>query len=122
MEKRKGEQILSLVTSRENGKDEQILSRDTSRDNLSMWGKIAVDKAGRSVGGWLVGSWSVGAAPYWVPKMHYYSREEHKFYIVQLNMALAKMALNVDQEDKELDPERAKFIMQNIDIWEGREP
>jgi hypothetical protein len=33
-------------------------------------------------------------------------------------MALAKMALNVDQEDKELDPERAKFIMQNIDIWE----
>jgi hypothetical protein len=38
--------------------------------------------------------------------MQSYSREDHKFYIVPLNMALAKMALNVDQEDKELDPER----------------
>jgi hypothetical protein len=28
------------------------------------------------------------------------------------------MDLNVDQEDTDLDPERAKFIMQNIEIWE----
>ena len=118
MEMAKGELILSLVTSREKGNDEQILSRDASRDNLNMWGKIAVDKAGRSVGGWLVGSWSVGAAPYWVPKMHYYSREDRKFYIVRPNIALAKMDLIVDQEDKDLDPERAKFLMENIDTWE----
>ena len=118
MEMAKGELILSLVTSREKGNDEQILSRDASRDNLNMWAKIAVDKAGRSMGGWLVGSWSVGAAPYWVPRMHYYSREDRKFYIVRPNIALAKMDLIVDQEDKDLDPERAKFLMENIDTWE----
>ena len=118
MEMAKGELILSLVTSREKGNDEQILSRDASRDNLNMWGKIAVDKAGRSVGGWLVGSWSVGAAPYWVPKMHYYSREDRKFYVVRPNIALAKMDLHVDQEDKDLDPERARFLIENINTWE----
>jgi hypothetical protein len=118
MEKDKGEQILRLVTSRETGKNEQILSHAASRDNFNMWGKIAVDKTGSKVGGWLVGSWSVGAAPNWIPTMHYYSREDCKFYFVRPNIALAKMDLNVDQEDTDLDPERAKFIMQNIEIWE----
>jgi hypothetical protein len=118
MEIAMGELILSLVTSKEKGKDEQILSRDASRDNLIMWAKIAMDKAGRSVGGWLVGSWSVGAAPHWIPRMHYYSREDRKFYVVRPNIALAKMDLIVDQEDKDLDPERAKFLMENIDTWE----
>jgi hypothetical protein len=28
------------------------------------------------------------------------------------------MDLNVDQEDTDFDPERAKFIMENIDTWE----
>jgi hypothetical protein len=116
--RQRGELILSLVMSRQKGKDEQILSRDASRDNLNMWAKIAVDKAGRSVGGWLVGSWSVGTAPYWIPKMHYYSREDRKFYIVRPNIALAKMDLIVDEEDKDLDPERARFLMENIDTWE----
>jgi hypothetical protein len=69
-----------------------------------MWGKIAVDKTGRKVGGWLVGSWSVGAAPNWIPTMHYYSREDGKFYFVRPNIALAKMDLNVDQEDTDSTP------------------
>jgi hypothetical protein len=118
MEKDKGEQILRLVTSRETAKNEQILSHAASRDNFNMWGKIAVNGTGRNVGGWLVGSWSVGPAPYWIPRMHYYSREDGKFYFVRLNMAPAKMNLNVEQEDTDLDPERAKFIMENIDTWE----
>jgi hypothetical protein len=118
MERDKGEQILRLVTSRETGNNERILSHAASRDNLSMWGKIAVDETGRNVGGWLVGSWSVGTAPNWIPTMHYYSREDGKFYFVRPNIALAKMDLNVDQEDTYLDPERAKFIMENIDTWE----
>jgi hypothetical protein len=118
MEKEKGEQILRLVTSRETGNNEQILSHAASRDNFNMWGKIAVDETGRNVGGRLVGSWSVGAAPYWIPTMHYYSREDGKFYFVRPKIALAKMDLNVDQEDTGLDPERAKFITENIDTWE----
>ncbi len=28
------------------------------------------------------------------------------------------MELTVDQEDKDLDPQRAKFIMENIESWE----
>jgi hypothetical protein len=50
--------------------------------------------------------------------MHYYSREDRKFYIVRPNIALAKMDLIVDEEDKDLDPERARFLMENIDTWE----
>lgn len=118
MEKDKGDQILRLVTSRETGNNERILSHAASRDNLNMWAKIAVNETGRKVGGWLVGSWSVGAAPNWIPTMHYYSHEDGRFYFVRPNIALAKMELNVDQEDTDLDPERAKFIMENIDTWE----
>ncbi len=50
--------------------------------------------------------------------MHYCRREDGNFYFVRPNIALAKMALNVDQEDTGLDPERAKFNLGNIDTWE----
>jgi|SRR5271168_2941639 hypothetical protein len=118
MEKEKYEHLLSLVTSQEKENDEQIVSRVASRDNFNMWGKLPADDVGKNVGGWLIGSWSVGAAPYWIPKMHYYSREDRKLYIVRPKIALAKMALSVDQEDKDLDPERARFLTENIDTWE----
>jgi hypothetical protein len=28
------------------------------------------------------------------------------------------MELSADHEDKDMDPERAKFIVENLDIWE----
>jgi hypothetical protein len=118
MEKEKYEHLLSLVTSNDKEKNEQLMGRETSRGDLRMWGKIAVDTIGKSVGDWLVGSWSIDGVPRWIPRMHYYRREDRKFYVVRPNIAAEKMELIVDQEDKGLDPQRAKFIVDNIEIWE----
>ncbi|HEY4907628.1 MAG TPA: hypothetical protein VIH74_09260 [Candidatus Acidoferrum sp.] len=116
MEKEKYGRLLSLVTSKDKAESEQLLSREASRDDLRMWGKIAVDAVG--AGDWLVGSWSVDGLPRWVPRMHYYRREDRKFYLVRPNIAPEKMELTVDQEDKDLDPQRAAFIVENIENWE----
>jgi hypothetical protein len=116
MERERYERLLSLVTSKDKEKSAQILRREASRDDLRMWGKIAVDEVG--VGDWLVGSWSVDGVPRWVPRMHYYRREERKFYRVRPNIAPEKMELTVDQEDNELDPERSTFLLENIETWE----
>ncbi len=116
MEKEKYERLLGLVTSKDKEKSEQLVSREASQDDLRMWGKIAVDTI--RAGDWLVGSWSVDGVPRWIPRMHYYRREERKFYLVRPNIAPSTMELTVDQEDKDLDPQRAKFIMENIESWE----
>jgi hypothetical protein len=118
MEKEKYEHLLSLVTSKGEENSERLLSREASRGDLSMWGKIAVDTIGKSEGDWLVGSWSVDGVPRWIPRMHYYRREDRKIYLVRPDIAAAKMELIVDQEDKDLDPQRAKFIIENIENWE----
>jgi hypothetical protein len=118
MEKEKYEHLLSLVTSKGKENSERLLSREASRGDLSMWGKIAVDTIGKGEGDWLVGSWSVDGIPRWIPRMHYYRREDRKIYLVRPDIAAAKMELIVDQEDKDLDPQRAKFIIENIENWE----
>jgi hypothetical protein len=118
MEKEKYERFLTLVTSKDKAESEQILSREASRDDLRMWGKIAVDAIG--AGDWLVGSWSVDGVPRWIPRMHYYHREARKFYLVRPNIAPERMELTVDQEDKDLDPQRAIFIIENIETWERK--
>jgi hypothetical protein len=116
MEKEKYERLLGLVTSKDKEKSDQLLNREASQGDLRMWGKIAVDAVG--AGDWLVGSWSVDGVPRWTPRMHYYRREARKFYLVRPNIAPPNMELTVDQEDKDLDPQRANFIIENIESWE----
>jgi hypothetical protein len=116
MEKERYERLLSLVTSKDKETSDQLLSREASRGDLRMWGKIAADAVG--AGNWLVGSWSADGVPRWIPRMHYYSRDERKLYVVRPNIAPEKMELTVDQEDTNLDPQRAQFIVENIETWE----
>jgi hypothetical protein len=115
MEKEKYERLLSLVTSKDQEKSNQLVSREASRGDLRMWGKIAAEAIG--AGDWLVGSWSADGVPHWVPRMHYYSRDERKLYLVRPNVVPPNMELIVDQEDKALDPVRANFIIENIETW-----
>ena len=116
MGKEKYERLFRLVTSKDEVKSGQLLSREASRGDVRMWGKIALHEIG--AGDWLVGSWSVDGVPRRVPRMHYYRRDERKFYVVRPNITAANMELIVDQEDIELDPQRAKFITENIENWE----
>jgi hypothetical protein len=116
MEKEKYERLLGLATSKDKEKSEQLVSREVSRGDLRMWGKATVDAIG--AGDWLVGSWSADGLPRWIPRMHYYSRDERRLYLVRPNVVPPNMELIVDQEDKVLDPARANFIIENIETWE----
>jgi hypothetical protein len=116
MEKQKYERLLGLVTSKDKEKSDLLVSREASRDDLRMWGKIPADAIG--AGDWLVGSWSVDGVPRWIPRMHYYRREDRKFYVVRPNIAPPEMELTVDHEDQDLDPHRAKFLIENIENWQ----
>jgi hypothetical protein len=116
MERKKYDRLLSLVTSKEEEKSKQLLSRDTSQGDFRLWGKVAIDEVG--AGDWLIGSWSVDGVPSWTPRMHYYRREDRKFYLVRPSIASQTMELIVDQEDAGLDPQRAKFITESIEAWE----
>jgi hypothetical protein len=116
MEKERFERLLGLATSKDKEKSEQLVSREVSRGDLRMWGKVTVDAIG--AGDWLVGSWSADGLPRWIPRMHYYSRDERRLYFVRPNVVPPNMELIVDQEDKALDPARANFIIENIETWE----
>jgi len=116
MEKEKYERLLGLATSKDKEKSEQLVSREVSRGDLRMWGKATVDAIG--AGDWLVGSWSADGLPRWIPRMHYFSRDERRLYLVRPNVVPPNMELIVDQEDKVLDPARANFIIENIETWE----
>jgi hypothetical protein len=118
MEKEKYEHLLSLATSKDSANSEQMVSRKTSQGDFSMWGKKAVVTSGNGASDWLVGTWSVDGVPRWVPRMHYYNRDDRKIYLVRPDIAAQKMELIVDQEDKDLDPQRAEFIIENIEKWE----
>jgi hypothetical protein len=96
-------------------KEQPACQSRASRGDLRMWGKIAAEAIG--AGDWLVGSWSADGVPHWVPRMHYYSRDERKLYLVRPNVVPPNMELIVDQEDKALDPARANFIIENIETW-----
>jgi hypothetical protein len=97
---------------------EKILSRITHKDNLRMWGQLYVSKTGRTVGGWLVDSWSEHGAPYWTPKMHWFAKQEGKLYHVQLNVDYGHSSMNIYGEDVDIASERSKFIRETLEKWE----
>jgi hypothetical protein len=85
-------------------------------DNLRMWGKLYVSRTGRTVGGWLLDSWSEHGAPYWQPKLHWFDKGDEKFCHVYLDFGRGSMHLH--GEDTEVDPKRAKFIRKMLEKWE----
>ncbi len=98
---------------------ERIDSRLTRReDNLRMWGQLYVSRTGRTVGGWLVDSWSEHGAPYWRPKMHWFDKKENKLYHVYMNVDWGRSSLNLHGEATDIEPERAKFIRETLSKWE----
>jgi hypothetical protein len=84
--------------------------------NLRMWGQLHVSQTGRTVGGWLVDSWSELGAPYWNPKLHWFDKFENKFYHV--NKDFDRHSMNLHGEDRDIDPKRAGFIRKMVDKWE----
>ena len=85
-------------------------------DNLRMWGKLHVSQTGRTVGGWLVDSWSEHGAPYWQPKVHWFDKGENKFYHVYMDFD--RHSMNLHGEDTDIEPDRAKFIRKMLEKWE----
>lgn len=92
---------------------EQIRSFVGHEDNLHMWAKLFVSKTGRTVGGWLVDSWSTLGAPYWRPELHWF--DKNKFYSAYIDFDRGAMHRS---EDKDIDPKRAAFIRKMVGKWE----
>src|SRR5882762_183911 len=85
-----------------------------SEDNLRMWAKLYISRTGRTVGGWLLDSWSELGAPYWRPQLHWFDKGDEKFYRAYLDFDRHSMR----REDTEIEPERAKFIRKMLEKWE----
>ena len=94
---------------------QQIRSYIGHEGSLAMWGKLYVSQTGRTIGGWLVDSWSDGV-PYWQGQMHWFDRGENKFYHVQFDRP---GALGLYGEATDIDPKRAAFIQKMVDKWES---
>ena len=99
---------------------EQILSRAAFEGIHNMWGKMYVDKEGKTVGGWLVDSWTQGgsATEQWRPQMHWLDRTTGKLHKVGLNVAGSGGNIDMGPEDTAIDPKRAEFIQKNTRKWE----
>jgi len=96
---------------------EPIASFNRMEGNLRIWGKLYIDKLGRTVGGWLVHSWSESGLPYWQVHMHWVPNNEAKAYAVQLSIGFPRSDMNVYAEDKEIEPERLAFIIECVSKW-----
>jgi hypothetical protein len=101
-------------------KIEQVLSRAAFEGNNQMWGKMYVDREGKTIGGWLVDSWTVGGAAkdHWRPQMHWLNRATGKLHIFQLKVGMHGGNFTTGPEDMNIDPRRAEFIQTNTKKWE----
>jgi hypothetical protein len=95
-----------------------VVHRTGSKDNLQIWGKLYVDRSGQTSGGWHLDSWSVNGAPYWLPKMHWLSKQDNKLYVAKQDSGKFGPGLTVIGEDGDIEPDRAKFIRENVAKWE----
>ena len=93
---------------------EQVYSRMMHKENLRMWGKLYVPQWGQPGGGWLIDSWAEGA-PYWRPTMSWLDRNENKLQRAYLNFDTGAIQR---VEDRDVEPERAKFIRETVEQWE----
>jgi hypothetical protein len=97
---------------------EQASNHAGAQDNLSIWGKLYLNRKDRTVAGWLVDSWSTGGTPYWHPKIHWLAKDDGKIYRVYLNIDVRFHAMNLSGEAADIEPERADFIRANVAKWE----
>lgn len=97
---------------------ERIRSFTGHDDNLRMWGQLYISQTGRTVGGWLLDSWSEHGEPYWLPKLHWFDKGDNKLYHVYMDMGFGRSSMNLHGEDTDIDPRRAKFIRKMLEKWE----
>jgi len=85
-------------------------------DNLGIWGQLYISQTGRTVVGWLVNSWAEGGEPYWQAEMHWFDKGKNKLYHAYFDFNTRSM--NLQSEDKDIDPKRAAFIRKMTGKWE----
>jgi hypothetical protein len=95
---------------------ERIFSSMEVQDNLYMWGKLFIDKTGQGDNGWLVDSWSENGEPYWVARLNWVKAIDKTIHAVQMSVG----QMDIYPEDTEIEPERAKFILETIKKFERK--
>jgi len=97
---------------------ERVYSRVGYKDNLRIWGQLNLSKTGRTIGGWLVNSWSELGAPYWQSKLHWLDKGDKKLYRLSLKIGQGINLINTQIEDTDIESERSKFIREMVERWE----
>ena len=98
-----------------------------TKDNMRVWGRKFVNKEVRHAGswvahrGWVVESWSEGGAPHWQPKMHWVDRRDRELRDLFPTLRClfpTDAGLQLGDEDKDIEPERAEFIRTAVKEFE----
>jgi len=99
---------------------ERVFDRTMSKENMRARGKLRLKEwertsSGwpRTSGGWEIDSWAENGEqpPYWRPRKNWLSRKDNKLQKVDAMLRPAG-------EDREIEPERAKFIRETVEQWE----
>jgi len=88
---------------------------DGHEGSLRGWGQLYASVTGKTVGGWLVNSWSDGE-PYLRAQQHWFDKGEDKFYHAYFNFDIR--SLNLNGEDTDIEPKRVAFIRKMTEKWE----
>ena len=101
------------------GKQVVLLSKTLAKPTITICGWLYADATTRTLTGWVVNSWSertVEASQHLTPHLHWFSKEDEKFYRMVLN--LDRRAIEVFGEDNEIEARRVTSVREALTKWE----
>jgi len=88
-----------------------------------MWGTLHLNTQGGTLAGWLCDSWTeagASAAEALLPRLHWLSKEDDRFHLVQLDIpVVGTAAVRLGPVDTGIEPRREEFMRTTLAQWEN---
>jgi len=101
----------------------KVLTRRTTDGQISMWGTLHLNTQGGALAGWLCDAWteaSASGADVLLPRLHWLSKEDDRFHLVQLDIPLVGAAsIALGPIDPNIEPRREAFMRVTLAQWEN---
>ena len=101
----------------------KVLTRRTTVGQINMWGTLHLNTQGGTLAGWLCDAWTeagASAADALLPRLHWLSKVDDKFYLVQLDIPVTGVAsIRLGPVDAEIEPRRESFMRVTLAQWEN---
>lgn len=101
----------------------KVLTRRTSDGQISMWATLHLNTQGGTLAGWLCDAWTEAGTTgvdVLLPRLHWLSKEDDRFHLVQLNIPVAGHAsISLGPVDKDIEPRRERFMRVTLAQWEN---